>query len=398
MTAEGTSSTLLDDEALAYLGRIGERVEFAQGEIILRQGEMGSWFWVILHGEVDVLVQSKDNRESLFRLGPGETLGEVAILRSAPVAADAVAITPVTALRYPGEYLPTALAECESLRRTLLSRMAQNIHRSTSQALSLSKQTRALADLYQGALPDGAMVGNSARMRAVWKKIEKAASLRQPVLIAGEYGTGKLLAARMIHSRSGSENAPLISVDCRELSARDANRLLFGTGTASDADLSAERFGALHLAHGGTLVMRGVETLTRETQLELAQRFASEREVEFRPFPDVHVIATIDTNACGPECACLEPPLREQFSFTIELPALADRPRDIVPLAKTFLHEIDPSNRLRLSPSAEQALVSLKYRHRNVDELRSVIELAARVADGEEILSLIHISEPTRRH
>ena len=385
MTAEGSASTLLDDEALAYLGRLGERVEFAPGETILRQGEMGSWFWVILHGEVDVLVQSKDNRESLFRLGPGETLGEVAILRSAPVAADAVAITPVTALRYPGEYLPTALAECEPLRRTLLSRMAQNIHRSTSQALSLSKQTRALADLYQGALPDGAMVGNSARMRAVWKKIETAASLRQPVLIAGEFGTGKLLAARMIHSRSDGEKAPLISVDCRELSARDANRLLFGTGTASDADLSAERFGAFHLAHGGTLVMRGIETLDHETQLELAQRFAAEREVEFRPFPDVRVIATIDSNACGPECPCLDAPLREQFSFTIELPALADRPRDIVPLAKTFLHEIDPSHRLRLSPSAEQALVSLKYRHRNVDELRSVVELAARVADGDEI-------------
>jgi len=384
VTTDG-APTLLDDEALEYLGRIGERIDFAKGETILRQGETGSWFWVILDGQVDVLVQSKDERESLFHLGPGETLGEVAILRSAPVAAGAVAITPVTALRYPGEYLPTALAECASLRRTLLSRMAQNVHRSTSQALNLSKQTRALADLYQGGLPDGAMVGNSARMRAVWKKIDQAASSRQPVLIAGDFGTGKLLAARMIHSRSGDDNAPLISVDCRELSARDANRLLFGTGEASEADLSAERFGALHLAHGGTLVMRGIETLNRETQVELAQRFAAEREVDFRPFPDVHVIATIDTTACGPDCECLEPPLREQFGFTIEIPSLAERPRDIVPLARTFLYEIDHSNRLSLSPSAEQALVSLKYRHRNVDELRSVVELAARVADGDEI-------------
>ena len=385
MTIDGNAPTLLDDEALEYLGRIGERIEFAQGETIFRQGEMGSWFWVILRGEVDVLVQSKDHRESLFHVGPGETLGEVAILRSAPVAADAVAITPVTALRYPGEYLPTALAECAPLRRSLLSRMAQNVYSSTSQALSLSKQTRALADLYQGGLPDGTMVGNSARMRAVWNRIDKVATTREPVLIAGEFGTGKLLAARMIHSRSGDESAPMISVDCRELTARDANRLLFGTREASNADLSAERFGALHLAHGGTLVLRGAEALNSDTQLELAQRFAAEREVEFRPFPDVRIIATVDNNTCGPDCGCLEKPLREQFRTTIEVPPLAERPRDIVPLARTFLFEIDHTNRLRLTPSAEQALVSLKYRHRNVDELRSVVELAARVADGDEI-------------
>jgi CRP-like cAMP-binding protein/polyferredoxin len=385
VTVDYASPTLLDDEALDYLGRLGERMEFADGEIILRQGQASTWFWVILHGEVEVRVATEDRTESLIRLGPGETFGELAILRSAPTSADVVAAAPVTVLRYPGEYLPTALAECAPLRRSLLSRMAHNVHHRTRQAFNLYQQRKALADLYQGTLPKEAMIATSPQMRTVTSAIKDAAGSRQPVLVSGEYGTGKLLAARMIHARSGRVDAPLIAVDCRELSARDANRLLFGTRTASNADLSAERYGALHLAHGGTLVLRGIEALNSDTQLELAHRFADESGVEPRPFPDVLVIATVDTNACGHDHACLQPELLEQFGRVIRIPNLADRPRDVIPLANSFLNRIDPSGALHLAPSAEKALVSLNYRHRNVDELRSVVDLAARVADGNEI-------------
>lgn len=386
MTVEGAAPTLLDDEALGYLSRLGEKMDFAEGSIILHQGETGTAFWVILQGEVEILLRSDDDDDqSLLRLGPRETFGELAILRSAPIGADVVAVTPVTVLRYPSEYLPTALAECRPLRHSLLSRLAHNVHRRTNQAMHLFKQTRALADLYQRGLPPDAMIGNSARMRAVANKIDEAATSRRPVLIAGESGTGKLLAARMIHAASRRSHAPLIAVDCRELSVRDANRLLFGTGRASDAELSAERFGALHLAHGGSLVLRGIEALNAETRLELARHFEAEREVETRPFPDVRIVATVDTNVCGVDLPCLEVELIEQLGTIIEIPTLAERPRDIVPLAKTFLDGIDHSRRLRLSESAEQALVSLKYRQRNVAELRSLIELAARVADGDEI-------------
>jgi len=375
--------TLLDREALDYMGRLGERIQFAEGETILRQGQTGHHFWVILTGEVEVVLRGKENQEHLFHLGPGETFGELAILRDTPAPADVVAASPVTVLCYPGEYLPTALAECAPLRRSLLTRMAHDVHRRTSQALTLSKRARAMADLFQGQLPEGSMIGTSARMRAVNNGLEKAASELAPVLISGEFGTGKLLAARMIHAQSERREAPLISVDCRELSARDANRVLFGTGTASDADLSADRFGTLHLAHGGSLILRGIEALSREAQHELAHRFAAEAEIDARPFPDVRIIATVDTNVCGRDHQCLDAELLEQLGSIIRIPALSERPRDIIPLAHSFLEELDQSGSIRLSASAEQALVSLKYRHRNVDELRSVIELAIRVADDE---------------
>ncbi|MBE9553287.1 MAG: cyclic nucleotide-binding domain-containing protein, partial [Proteobacteria bacterium] len=107
MTIESTIPSLIDNQALVYLRRRGEEVEFAEGDTVLRQGETGAAFWVILHGEVEVVLRSaEDADQSLLRLGPGETFGELAILRSAPIAADVVAVTPVTLLRYPGEYLP----------------------------------------------------------------------------------------------------------------------------------------------------------------------------------------------------------------------------------------------------------------------------------------------------
>jgi CRP-like cAMP-binding protein len=377
---------VFEEQALEYLRRLGEEVVFTEGETVLRQGGTGAAFWVILQGEVEVVLRSSEGADHrLLRLGPGETFGELAILRSAPIAADVVAVTSVTLLRYPGEYLPTALAECEPLRRSLLARMAHSVLRRTSETVGLYKQTRALADLHQGRFSADAMISNSARMRTVVARIKRAAASREPVLITGESGTGKLLAARRIHVESVREKEPLIAVDCGELSARDANTLIFGTSSASNADLSAERYGAMHLAHGGTLVLRNIEALNDESRRELARHLQSDREVESTPFPDVRVIATIDINASGPEQSKLAGELAEQFRIAIEMPTLAERPRDIVPLARTFLGETDGSGRLQLTPSAERALVSLKYRHRNVEELRSVVELAARVADGDEL-------------
>jgi CRP-like cAMP-binding protein/polyferredoxin len=377
--------SLLEDEALDYLRERGDLVEFADGDIVLRQGETDPAFWVILRGEVEVVVRTADGVDhSLLRLGPGETFGELAILRSAPMGADVVALTALTLLRYPGEYLPTALAECEPLRRALLARMAHNVIQRTTESFRFFQQTRTMADLHQGRLTADAMIANSARMRAVVARIENAAGSDEPVLIAGETGTGKLLAARLVHAQSDREQAPLIAVDCRELSARDANQMLFGTASATKTDLAAERFGALHLAHGGTLVLRGVEVLRHDIQLELARHLRADREVESRPFPDVRLIATVDTQG-DTDRSRLCGELQEELQTVIEMPTLAERPRDIVTLAETFLDEIDDSGRLRLTPSAEQALVSLKYRHRNVDELRSVVDLAVRVADGDEL-------------
>ncbi len=386
MDRDEASPSLLANDAIEYLRRRGVEAEHNEGTTLLRRGEVGKALWVVIRGEVEIRVASGDGHHfALTRRGPREAFGELSIFRSAPASADVVAVTPVRVLEYPAEYLPTALAECESLRHSLLTRMAHNLHEKQSEVIGFQRQSRALAELYRGGLPTTALIAESARMRVVKSRIEKyARTPGLPVLVSGEDGTGKLLVTRMIHAASGRGGEPLIAVECRELNGRDANALLFGTSSAQEHGDMEACFGALHLAHGGTLVLRGIDALDRETQRELAHHIEAEREVEQTPFPNVRLITTWATpGEVRPPDVVDE--LREQMKARIHLPPLAERPRDILPLARLFLSELEGGEDLVLMPSAEQALVSLKYRRRNVDELKSVVELAARVADGGEI-------------
>jgi transcriptional regulator with AAA-type ATPase domain/polyferredoxin len=382
---DGGAAGLLDGEALEYLKEHGDEVCFDEGEIIQQLGDEASAFFVVLEGEVIArLPSSPIGRLPLARFGPRQIFGELAILRAMPVAVTFMAATRATLLRYPAEFLATALAECAALRHALLSRLADDVIRAKADALTFYQRTRSLADLSQADPTPDEIIAVSARMRGVTSRIEQAAPTRQPVLLAGEPGTGKMHVARLIHAASGRGDAPLIAIDCREFAGRDAALLLLGGDTAS-ATGDTESFGALHLAHGGTLVLRGIDTLDGDSQAELARHLRAERDVETVPFPDVRLIATVHESGDDSEDDDLSDELRGGFETVIELPPLSERRREIVPLAKFFLEQKDETAGHVLTPSAEQALVSLKYRQRNVDELRSIVELAARVADGPEI-------------
>ncbi len=380
------SRDLLDGIAVEYLRRDGVEVEISAGETILRRGDAVVDFWVILEGEVEVRRRSAhDDHLTLARRGPGGTFGEVAILRSAPVSADVIAVTPVTALRYPATLFPTALTECGSLRRTLLTRLADGLHRTADDAWGLYRRSKALEGLLSGGASPDALLAVSARMRQAKAKMLRVAPEPEPVLLAGEAGTGKALAARVIHQASGRGEAPLVVIDCRELASREAGVLLFGGTADSEGAGDPERYGALHFAHEGTLVLRGIDQLAAETQRELARHLEAEREVEHVPFPDVRLVATLISEDSELDTVDLIDELRAQLTQVIYLPPLFERRRDIIPLARSFLGTSDDGFSLRLSPSAERALVSRTYRSRNVAELRSVIELAGRVADGQVI-------------
>jgi CRP-like cAMP-binding protein/polyferredoxin len=378
--------SLLDGDALAYLKTRSMELGFREGDTIVRQGDPGDALWVVLQGEVEIRRRSASGEMvTLSEVGPGGTFGELAILRSTPAVADSVAATPVTVLRFPGEQLANALAECESLRRTMLVRLADDLYRTATDAVEFYGQTRALAGLSHGGVTPERMVAVSARMRAAKARMLAAASSRQPVLIRGEAGTGKLLAARVIHAASEREDGPLIAVDCRLIAESDAAVFMFGDSRETPDGLAAEHFGALHLAHGGTLVLRGVDRLDPDSQRRLEEHLTAEREVETVPFPDVRILATVGGDDGGGTPLRLGMDLANQFGAVVDLPPLRERRRDIVPLAKTFLRESHQADPLTLTASAERALVSLNYRHRNVAELRSVVGLAARVADTGEI-------------
>ncbi len=379
-----SSGGLLGVDTLGFLRTEGEEIAFAPGEVIIRRGERHDSFYAVLDGEVALTLQEGDaRRRPLASLGPGAIFAAESVLSAKGAAVDAAAVTETRVLRYPASALPDALGESPSLRHKLLGGVARHLHYATTDALDLLHGTDVIVRLVQGEEEHRGLLATSARMRAVNARIERCAASRRPVLIVGEPGTGKTLAARRLHELSARAAGPVIAVDCSRLGPDRAGELILGSRGEGEEG-AQRRNGGIHLAHGGTLVLRNADTLTAEVQDEVAGFL---EEAAARPpgtFPDTRVVATARTLLRGSDGdALLERRLMECFiRELIHIPPLAERPRDIIPLAESLLERLG-EEAPRLSESGRHALLSLDYRHRNVAELEDVVTLAARCAsDG----------------
>jgi transcriptional regulator with AAA-type ATPase domain len=379
----------LDQETIEYLRRDGTEIEIPAGEVVIRRGDPGTAVYVVLDGSVEVRLRAADGRHlSLATLGAGEMFGELSVLRKAPASADVRTIGTVRAVRYPAELFPKALTECSSLREHLLANLADRMHETTADAWGLYKKAEGFTNLARPEVEDDAMVTASARMKSIKKRLVGWGEAGEHVIIAGEPGTGRQLAGRLVHKAAGFETDTQVAVDCRELKPSQIHASIFGVSMSNDFQQGSGCFGALHLAHGGSLLVSNMEVMPPDEQRCLADYLRERRETGGKVFPDVLVIGTVrglDQNRT-PEG--LIPELLDEIPSRVELPTLADRPKDILPLARHFLANIgagDGGGSPRLSQSAEHALVSLRYGRGNVEELRDVVELAVRCCDGSEI-------------
>ncbi len=147
---------------------------------------------------------------------------------------------------------------------------------------------------------DVSILGKSRAMREFRKRIAALASVDLDVVITGETGTGKELAARAIHAAGTRRDGPFVALNCAALPEAMAETILFGHGAGVFAHDSKGRVGKLEAAHGGTLMLDEVETMHAPIQAKLL-RVLQERSIErmgetaARPL-DVRVIATSKTN------------------------------------------------------------------------------------------------------
>lgn len=386
MNASRTSTDQLGADTLDYLRIGGTEVEFSAAETIIHKGDPGVAVYFILAGEAEVRLQTADGRHlALCTLGPGEYFGELSVLRHEPVSADVTSTTRIRLLRYPAELFPTALTECEPLREMLLGRLAQDLQRSTTDAWGLFKREQAFADLARAEGVEDSMVAASPRMRTVKKQLIELGEKHQSVLITGAPGTGRTLAARLVHHSADRKDNPLLVVDCDDLPIDRAQTAIFGYAVDSDASEDSSSFGALHLAHGGDLILSNLGALAAQEQKQLAEYLRRRRSGEITSFPLVRVIATAHDLEDPLYEAEIDEALRAELTESVRLPTLVERPRDIVPLARHFLSQIEGAEADLLTQSAEHALVSLHCPVRNVDELRDVVEMAFRASAGGEI-------------
>ena len=109
----------------------------------------------------------------------------------------------------------------------------------------------------------GDLIGHSAAMRACFWQLERAAASSRAVLLEGETGTGKTLAAEAIHGLSSRSLEPIVSVDCASTAEADLEQILFGRGEPP------KRLSAFEEAGGGTLLLEDVSELSPALQLRL---------------------------------------------------------------------------------------------------------------------------------
>lgn len=221
------------------------------------------------------------------------------------------------------------------------------------------------------------LTGASPAMKAVFEQLARIAPTAAPVLVTGESGTGKSLAAHALHLRSRRRSGPFVTLDC---------------AAAPDAALAADlggAAGALVRADGGTLHLHEVGALGPAAQVVLS-RYLDSGEVAGDDAvlrPSVRLVAS----SCRSAAALGGPGgLRPECFFrlavlTVALPALRERADDIPVLAEALIRQVGRetgSRPLRLTSAAYRALLDHDWPG-NVRELRNVAErLAAAHAGG----------------
>ena len=260
-------------------------------------------------------------------------------------------------------------------------------------------ERKRLADAARRAAPPGdedafhALVGRSAPMRGVYRLLEKAAAVDATVLIAGETGTGKELAARAIHFLSARRERRFVPVNCGALPADLVESELFGHARGAFTGAAAAKAGLFEEAQGGTIFLDEVGELPLATQVKL-NRVIQEREIrrvgETQASPvDVRVVAAThrDLREEVREGRFREDLFYRLNVFAVRLPPLRERLEDVPLLATHFLEKHARALRRTLrgfSPEAMRTLAGHAWPG-NVRELENVVERAVAVAGGEVI-------------
>jgi DNA-binding NtrC family response regulator len=237
------------------------------------------------------------------------------------------------------------------------------------------------------------LVGRSPRMREAFDLLEKAAGLDITVLLLGETGTGKELAARAIHYHSARRERRFVPVNCGALPADLVESELFGHARGAFTGAAAAKPGLFEEAGGGTLFLDEVGELPLAAQVKL-NRALQEKEIrrvgDNQSLPvDVRVIAAThrDLREEARAGRFREDLFYRLHVFPVTLPPLRDRLEDVPLLAGHFLAKHARALRREMAGFEPEALQQLSAHAwpGNVRELENAIERAVAVSAGERI-------------
>ncbi|MFN7132353.1 MAG: sigma 54-interacting transcriptional regulator, partial [Myxococcales bacterium] len=235
----------------------------------------------------------------------------------------------------------------------------------------------------------GEIIGASAGMRDVYKKIDKIAGTDISVLITGETGTGKELIARELHVRSARKKGPFITINCGAIPENLLESELFGHVKGAFTGAVATRIGKFQAANGGTLFLDEIGEMPQQLQVKIL-RALQERQVtkvgdSRSETVDIRVVAATNRNL---EEEIKKGTFREDLYYrlnvvNLKLPALRERGDDIVVIAKYFLGKYAKEFGAKARGFTPNATIAMKKYSwpGNVRELENRLKKAVVLAD-----------------
>ncbi len=235
--------------------------------------------------------------------------------------------------------------------------------------------------------------GESREATELQKQIDLVAPTNYSVIIYGESGAGKEVAARMIHYNSPRKSQPFVAMDCGAISRELAGSELFGHEKGSFTGALTTKIGHFELANGGTLFLDEVANLSYDVQTSLL-RVVQERKVKriggTKEIPlDVRILVASNENLSE---AYSKGKFREDLfhrfnEFNLSVPALREREEDILVFAKHYLAVANEELGKNITGFSKEVVdCFLKYTWPgNVRELKNVVKRAALLTSGSTI-------------
>jgi two-component system response regulator PilR (NtrC family) len=248
-------------------------------------------------------------------------------------------------------------------------------------------------------LPDGAaeegsalpgLIGDSPAMEQVRAMIEKLARSQAPIYISGESGSGKELAARLIHARSARSAGNFVPVNCGAIPENLMESEFFGYRKGAFTGAEGDRDGFFHAASGGTLFLDEVADLPLAMQVKLLRAIQEKRvrkvgAVTEEPV-DVRIISATHRNLrdCVDKGSFRQDLYYRLNVIELRMPPLRERVEDIAPLVDCILQRLCGEEPPRLTDAALKAMQWYAFPG-NVRELENILERATALSSGDLI-------------
>lgn len=258
---------------------------------------------------------------------------------------------------------------------------------------ALRTEERGRAVLHEDAAGRYKIIGQTAKMHAVYGMIEKVSKSPTTVLISGESGTGKELVARALHDSSDRSSAPFIQVNCGAIPENLFESELFGHEKGAFTGAIGGKPGRFELADGGTLFLDEIGELPKDMQVKLLrvlQDGTFERVGGVRSQTvDVRLVAATNRDLVK---EVKDGAFREDLYYRlnvipIKLPPLRDRSDDIPLLTEHFVAKFNSRLGTQIQEVTPEAMAALMSHHwpGNIRELENLIERSVLLCEGGRI-------------